>query len=209
MSYAPPPHAWSRAGGHGFGPTIGRVNGHARSAPTASACRAGTALAALSTSPPKSRAARSDTSGFLLININHHIRNGVLQESPTGRPPPRLSQMASSIGCACLVNAMARTVVPAWIASPCCSTRSLFGTAIRCNTGARRGIAGQGPNVGSAPDRLCKGESSAINPTTTSTTTQIWKKAKHAPLTRDIVGLAHTHPLKHLAETPTSQGLSG
>ena len=60
-------HARSR-GGHGFGPTIGRANGHARSAPTASACRAGTALAALSTSPPKSRAARSDTSGILLIN---------------------------------------------------------------------------------------------------------------------------------------------
>ena len=78
-----------------------------------------------------------------------------------------------------------------------------------CNTGARRAKPVRQPNCRSAPDRLCKGESSAINPTTTSTTTQIWKKAKHAPLTRDIVGLAHTHPLKHLAETPTSQGLSG
>ena len=57
------------------------------------------------------------------------------------------------------------------------------------------------------PDRLCKGESSTINPTTTSITTQIWKKAKHAPLTRDIVGLAHTHPLKQPAKTLTNSGV--
>ena len=50
------------------------------------------------------------------------------------------------------------------------------------------------------PDRLCKGESSTINPTTTSTTTQIWKKAKHAPLTRE-----HRRPGPHPPAQTSSQ----
>jgi hypothetical protein len=47
-------------------------------------------------------AARSDTNGILLSNINHHIRNGILQEIATGRLSTRLRRMVSSIACACL-----------------------------------------------------------------------------------------------------------
>jgi hypothetical protein len=155
-------------------------------------------------------AARSDISGFLLTDINRYIRNCVLQDI-TNWPPsaaPSQKDLTDRVRVPCLINAIVRMAVPAWMMSPCCSTGSLlvlqFVAVPAQDAQSRSGKS----NRGSAPDRLCKGESSASNPTTTSTTTQTWEKAKHAPLARDIVGLADTYPLKHLAGAFTSQGLS-
>ena len=88
----PRAHAWSR-GGHGFGPTIGRAKRSCKVRPDSIGVSRRDGAAALSTSPPKSRVARSDTSGFLLSNINHHIRNGVLQEIANW--PPSAAPIAS------------------------------------------------------------------------------------------------------------------
>ena len=72
------------------------------------------------------RGARSDTSGILLININDHIRNGVLQEVTNWAPSaaPSRNGLTDRVRVPCLVNAMARTAISAWLIRACCTVHS-------------------------------------------------------------------------------------
>jgi hypothetical protein len=61
-------------------------------------------------------AARSDTSGTLLIIIKDLIRNGILQEVTNWAPSaaPSRNGLTDRVRVPCLVNAMARTAISAW-----------------------------------------------------------------------------------------------